>query len=331
VSDRSGIGPAELAVLEALDKLLAARPGAFARSSRALAGIDERIGLGPRYAYDLMLDLGRVWRVPVLLLAFHGNRGDQFSGDQFSGGAAGPGYTECRLSYAGQVTLAAERRLLAPVPVGLINGSMYRGGMQPPLEPLRVINALRRVLDDPQIPDAEMLGMVGPPDFLTGCTVTGDLGKLTAGRRASLRLTGQVTVADEEHLIIHTLPPHVGLNDIVRVIKTRAVSRPWAGSFPELDQAAMLPIADLEDEPTCDDLRLVITLRPGADPGRVRDSLLEMTGVAADVTAAFPAPLAELLRSWVSRHRGEDITASLAELDKAIRHDRQREQPRSGR
>ena len=65
VSDRSGVASVELAVLEVLDAAVSGRPRAHARSAKALAGIDERLGLGPRYAYGLLLDLARPWVIPV--------------------------------------------------------------------------------------------------------------------------------------------------------------------------------------------------------------------------------------------------------------------------
>jgi hypothetical protein len=73
------------------------------RSAKALAAIEERIGLGPWYAYDLLLDLARPWVIPIATVAVQGNKGDR----SFPM-AAGPGYTECRLSQVGQLVLMAE-------------------------------------------------------------------------------------------------------------------------------------------------------------------------------------------------------------------------------
>jgi len=47
-----------------------------------------------------------------------------------------------------------------------------------------------------------------------------------------------------------------------------------------------------------------------------------MDGLAVDLPAQYPAPLADLLRSWADTHRHEDITASLDQLEAAIRADR---------
>jgi hypothetical protein len=96
---------------------------------------------------------------------------------------ASPHYTEARLSPAGRIALAAERGQIAPVPVGLINGSTHRQGTRPPFRPAAVIDAIRQVLARPRLPARQITAVAGPPDFITGCAVTGDLAALAAGQR----------------------------------------------------------------------------------------------------------------------------------------------------
>jgi hypothetical protein len=79
------------------------------------------------------------------------------------------------------VVLAAEHRDLAPVPVGLINGNTYRDGTKPPFQPTAVIAAIRHVIQHPEATGEEIVNIVGPPDFVTGCSVSGDLAALAAG------------------------------------------------------------------------------------------------------------------------------------------------------
>jgi len=63
----------------------------------------------------------------------------------------------------GQLVLAAEAHRVAPIPVGLINGTAYRGGTQPPLAPFANLAALRRrLLQEPDVPDREVISIVGP-------------------------------------------------------------------------------------------------------------------------------------------------------------------------
>lgn len=100
---------------------------------------EEGIGLAPGYAYDVLLDLARPWRLPVWLVDGLGNYGDLV--DRFHSEFR---RTMARLSAAGQVALVAERGELAPVPIGLINGITYREGRRPPFRPTRIIEAVRR-------------------------------------------------------------------------------------------------------------------------------------------------------------------------------------------
>jgi hypothetical protein len=328
MSERTGLGLAELAVLEAIETVTGGRPKLFRKCSMVLGEIERRIGLGSRYGYDLLLDLARPWTTPVRLVDGQGNFGEP--GDDSP--AAGPAYTECRLSHAGRVALQAERRQLAPVPLRLINGTRYRSTArpqwsalepaQPSLDPFRVLTALERLAENPDVSDAEIVDLVGPPDFLTDCDISGDLAALAAGRPVTLRLTGRVTIADRRHLIIESLPPDVGAWETLRVIASHVNRSSWADSHPELHQATHLPIADAEDVSAGGDLRLLITLRPGAEPEAVRAGLRDLEGVALEVQAAFPVPLPRMLRSWVDAYRDEDTATSLAALRSAIGQDR---------
>jgi len=267
-------------------------------SAKALARIEERIGLGPRYAYELMLDLARPWIIPVRTVAVTGNYGDR------SFPPAGPEYTECRPSHAGQVVLDAEARRLAPVPVGLINGTAYRGGTQPPLDPFRVLAALRRLLEDARVPDGDLIGVAGPPWSGTHCTVTGDLDALARGRRVVLREAGRITItgvpvpdepprapsapgdrqydpyrgtgeAPPAHLVIESVPAATVASEMAQAIASRAASRRGPDSGPAPGQ---LPVATVIDQSSGGEVRIVLTLRPGTDAASAREQLATIAG-----------------------------------------------------
>ncbi len=348
MSDRSGAGLVELAVLQTLEALTAGRPRAHVSSARAVAGIEERIGLGPTYGYELLADLTRPWMIPIRTVSGLGNFGDRDCPEPSE-----PPYTVCRQSHAGQLILDAEARRLAPVPVGLINGTSYRGGTQPPLEPFRVLAALRRLLDQPRMTNADLVRAVGPPYSVTGCAITGDLDALIKGRDAVIRQTGRIVITDVPvpelaadrpvppdrrgwtgweprfdrpvHLMIETLPAQTTTSDAARSIADRATARRWHRSHPELARHTSLPITEVYDLSTHDQIRIGLVLEPGTDPAAVRDQVAAIDGITLEHTWAFPAPLASMLRSWVDRHRQEDITASLDRLRDAIRRDRRRE------
>jgi hypothetical protein len=306
----------------------------------------------------VLVDLARPWVIPVPVIAVRGNIGDRYSP------ASEPQHVECRPSRAGQVVLDAEVGRLAPVPAGLINGTAYRGGTQPPLEPARAIAALRHLLDHPDAADSDLLGLAGPPYSLTGCTVTGDLDALAEGQRIMLRQTGQVTrtgtpvpetVPDRRpspaeiepgvhavahaftgpdlrhlsraHLLVESLPPGVNPAQICSELANHR--RPDSHHVTRSGQRydITLPISDIADLSSDGvPVRIAIILRPGTDPQAARDQLAAFDGITTEAPAAYPAPLAALLRTWVGQYRGEDVGASLTRLQDAIRVDQQRAQ-----
>ena len=86
------------------------------------------------------------------------------------------------------------------MPIGLINGNTHRGGLRPPFRPQGIIDAIRLARRRPRVASGELLDVIGPPDFLTGCTVTGDMSALYAGQLMELRLDSRVTITDQASL-----------------------------------------------------------------------------------------------------------------------------------
>jgi hypothetical protein len=357
VTDRSGCGLAELTVLQVVGELSAGR-GGEAWAADVLAGVDRRIGLGPAYAYPMVCDLATPWVVPVTLVAFDASPYDRQVPEPTPAG-----HMACRLNQAGQLVVAAEAGAIAPVPAGLINGTWWRGAAEPPLDPRRVIAALRALIGDPGLPDGQLLQIAGRPVSLTGSELTGDFDALAAGRRTTIREAARITRTGEAvppapagpprertpagpfiftggagrprrpvHLIIDAVPRHFSAGELGEEISGHIRPVGWQPSEPppgiglrltaedrEQMAARALPIADMRDESTEAGVRLAITLRPGADPLAVQAQLARLDALGADMAAHFPAPLADLLRSWVAAHRHEDIAASLDRLEAAVR------------
>jgi hypothetical protein len=249
VSDRSGCGLTELAVLESLAGLMSdAKRRRFVKTSRVLAGIEDKIGLGPRLSYPMLVDLTRPWLMAAPLVALRGDGGDRLFPEP-----ADAQYTESRPSGVGQLVLDAEAGKLAPVPVGLINGTTYRGGMQPALDPARIVAAAHKLLDDAQTSDAELLSIVGPPYSPADCTITGNLNGLFAGKQTEIRESAKITITSvavpeprlprqaigrstlraftgsaytspPAHLIIESLPAHATIHEAETQIAMRSGS-----------------------------------------------------------------------------------------------------------
>lgn len=314
VNSRSGIGLVERAILEALDALNG-QPGQDpAPSNRVLAAVEERIGLAPGYAYDVLLDLARPWTVPVRLARVGGNLGSRGNDP-----AANPRYTGAQLSPPGKIALAAERSELAPVPIGLINGNTYRDGSRPPFRPSGVIEAVRRVLRHPDISADDLTAIVGPPDFLTGCTATGDFAALAAGQPVMLQLRAQVSIGeDRRSVIVQNLPPNANPDEVVLSLARRASEPDWAARHPGLNRATRLPLAGVRDLPTHSSDRFVCTPEPGTEPGLLAEQLLDIYGISTAVRVALPGPLPDLIKNWARSYPGEELLTSLAALEKAI-------------
>jgi hypothetical protein len=314
VSERSGLGLVEAAIVAALDSLGGRADRRHIRNARVLAAVEERIGLAPGYGYEVLLDLARPWIMPVRLVDGQGNYGDR-RGDP----AASFRYTESRLSPAGEVALAAERGELAPVPIALINGNTHRQGTRPPFRPEGIIGAVREVIRRPKVTGNELISIIGPPDFPTGCTVTGDLAALAAGRPTVLRLQASVTVGtDHRSVTVEGLPPNVNRGDVLASLAARAERRDWAVRFPDLDRTTRLPLADVQDTAREDTDRFVCIPEPGTAPDSLRDQLMDVHGIWATVPVALPRPLPALVRQWVRAYVSEDLLTSLARLADAV-------------
>jgi DNA gyrase/topoisomerase IV subunit A len=311
MSERTGLGVVEIALLEALET------SGFLRCDKALASVEERIGLAPGYAYEVLVDLARPWTMPVNLVQGQGNFGSRGNDPP-----ANFRYTEARVTPAGRAALAAERGETAPLPIAIINGNTYREGLRPPFRPHPVIAAVREAIKRPGATDAELTDMVGPPYFLTGCTVAGDLAALAAGGRTELTLQAQVSISDDRRtVVIENIPPNISTDDTASIIASQATPHRWANDHPGLHRITHLPLADLRDETSQRSSpfgRIVCIPTPGTPPEQLRDMLLDVTGVCTTMRVALPRPLPALIRHWVQTNAGEDLLASLAALEHAL-------------
>jgi hypothetical protein len=305
----------------------------------------------------MVCDLVMPWVIPVTLLAMNGRPYDR---DFLEPTPAA--HTECRLSRVGRLVLAAESGAFAPIPVGMINGTWWRGAAQPPLDPSRVIGALRQLLDEPAMPDDKLLQMAGGPISLTGSELTGDFHALAQGQRATIREAPRITRTgvpvppaaaepprkpagplvltsgtrrppEPAHLIVDAVPRHLSVPEVHEEISSQIRPEGWQPPEPpsgsllqghrERMMARALPIAETRDESHEEDIRVAIMLRPGADPHAVQAQLARLHALSIDRDSQFPVPLPELLRSWVASRRREDIGAGLNGFEAAFQADRQ--------
>jgi hypothetical protein len=336
---RSGVGLVELAILEALDARRAWPGRPAVHCLKVLAALEDEMGLARGYAYQVLIDLALPWKLPIPLIEPIGNFGGR--GDDPPASAY---YTEARLSPAGRVALAAERGEIAPVPVGVINGNTHRQGMQPPFRPAAMIDAIRQVLLRPRLPGSAITGLAGPPDFMTGCAVTGDLAALAAGQYAELGLHARVTVTDAAYvrdrvikaaipghgpphitrdparpaIVIDRFPPYANTDEILGSIAGRAREHAWHARLPELGALTGLPIKDLADLTARGDYWFACLPSDGTPPQVLRDQLRKVHGVSIYITARLPRPLPAMIRTWIRANQDEDLPGSLTALENAL-------------
>jgi hypothetical protein len=191
--------------------------------------------------------------------------------------ASEPRYTECRPSHTGQVILDAEAGRLAPVPVGLINGTNLPGrnpaapGTRPrhhrPAPPHR----------PPRHPRPRHPRPRRPALPVTGCTITGDLDALNAGHPVTLRQTGQITRTSRP--VPETIPDPRPLPPGITPTPsgTPPILYAWTSSGPDEEWVALAHL-------------IIETLPPGTSPGDIGTELASHARTAARATPDQPRP-----------------------------------------
>ena len=314
MTERTGLGPLELAVLRSVSAT-AGRSGARCRTTATLDHLEAVEGIGPAYGLSVLQDLGSSWRVHLQLLDLEGNWGS-IAGDPM----AGPQYTEVMLSPVGELVLACEEHRVGSVPIGLVDGGLYRGGKQPPLDPARALRTIAALLEDETTPDGDLERMIGLPSLPTGGTVQGDIQDLYAGRDARLlqscRITREITPSLNA-LVITGTPLGVPTEQIEPNLRDRAEAEkmmeqrqlgndPSHGMSPEwLDWLDALPspigLRDVRDETSGrTGTRLVIVADPGADLETLEGWVRGVWPVTIETSCRFPGGIGSVLRAWAS-------------------------------
>jgi hypothetical protein len=285
MSDRTGLDPEVVALLDALDLLGAAADAEPVGCSDVLLAAERLHGAAPAAAWPLLVARGVPWLVHLPLVELVGNAGSQ-AGDP----PAPPEHVGARLSELGALALAAERGEVGPLPIGLVEGTLHRGGEVPPFDPASVVGALLAGGSD-----------AGPPSLPAGGTVEGEVDALLRGERA--RLVLGCTIVDEiDRLVITEVPLGVTTTDVVDAVGARLRGyEQWEGGVPRLVRRheAGASVHDIRDESSGRfGLRLVIDIERRTNVPRVVEWLRTITPVTVEVDCRLPAPMPELLRGW---------------------------------
>ncbi len=312
--ERTGLGPLELAVLRAVE--VQATAGARRqRTTTVLERLEVDEGIGPAYALPVVRDLGTPWRVHLRLLDLGGNWGS-VHGDPM----ADPRYTKVRLSRVGELALASERGEVGSVPIGLVDGSLYRGGRVPPLGVSGVLRALGALLDGPGMPNRRLVRLLGTLELPGGGRVEGRLAGLYAGRRTRLRLVSRFERERGDtsaRLVVTGVPLGATVDEVAHHLARRASREAMPGRrdvrppgpAPEMHPNAAsddkhhdpgqqpLPVRDIRDESSSRaGIRVVIAAPPDADLDVVEQWTRDVWPVTLDAGLRLPARLGDLLR-----------------------------------
>lgn len=306
MSAQTGLTGVEVAVLEAVDAEAAGAGDSFCGTTLVLDRLDESFGLGPRYAQPLLADLIAPWVRHLPLLEGQGNWGS-IGGDS----PADARYTQVWLSPVGRLALKSERGAVGPLPLGLIEGTMYRGGNIPPFDPALVVAGLMT-----------NAGSAGPPRMPTG-TVTGPfLAGATAGGEPVWRLRLGAAIHSEQRgaryapALVITGPPYgIGLDQVAASILGRVgqearqadSDEPWSpevmGMPPDVGPPPYVPppapVVDVEDHTSGRwGPRVVCRLRQGADVVDALDWLRDIWPVTFEVDCLPYEELFDRFGTW---------------------------------
>jgi hypothetical protein len=285
--DAVGLDPVEAALLRAIDLLGADDQGEPVPCDRVLRVLAQRDQADAAAAYRALVRRGVPWSVHLPLVELLGNAGSR------DDAPADAEHVEVRLSPVGALVLAALDGELGPVPLGLIEGTAFRGGDIPPFDPAAVVSALLAGRAD-----------AGRPSFPTGGVVGGAVEALLRGELARITVSSAIR-AEGGHLAITEIPYGVGPQDLHdRVHDARAALRAARETCP------MQRIVD--ETNIRDGVRLYVEPEKGADLRELRDWLMRIPPVQRAFDCRLPAPMPELLTGW-DRGDGSGLRA-LADL-----------------
>lgn len=210
----NGLGLIESHVLVALHEL-GVEPGSTVKTSTFLDHLNNTSGIHPIYGWRTVLALSRSWEVVCPLLVFNGNNGSPLDPP------ADSQYTEIELSVLGRYVAQAESGHAPPLPIGLVLGDFYAGGLRPAFAAVNVANALVAVAKQPSISDAELFDIVSGPVFPIGCKCIAPLTELLGGEAVKLTLTAQVEQVGPRAIEVTGLPLVVGEFDPLQYVPAK--------------------------------------------------------------------------------------------------------------
>ncbi|PZU99332.1 MAG: DNA topoisomerase IV [Pseudanabaena sp.] len=298
---RDGLKPVHRRIIYAMHELglLPERP--FRKCARVVGDVLGKYHPhGDQSVYDALVRLVQDFSSRYPLLAGHGNFGSVDNDP-----AAAMRYTECRLAAIGNEALLGEIEeevvdfvdnfdgseqepsvLPAQLPMLLLNGSTgIAVGMAtniPPHNLGEVIDGAIALIDNPNLPDEQLLSLIPAPDFPTGGIIMDAAGV----REAYLTGRGSITirgVASVEQMGGKGTGKRQKLAIIITELPYQVNKSAWIEKIAELVNNGKIDgISDIRDESDRTGMRVVIELKKDIIPEVILDQLYRQTALQSN-------------------------------------------------
>ena len=336
---RDGLKPVQRRILYAMQDMGMRSGSSYKKSARLVGEVLGKYhphGDGP--VYDAMVRMAQPFSMRLPLVDGQGNFGSVDNDPP-----AAMRYTEARLSPAAEMMMANleqdtvdfidnfDGSLKEPVvlptrlPNLLINGAAgIAVGMAtsiPPHNATEVCNGVIQLIDNPEATLGDLMRYVRGPDFPTGATIMGRDGIKSAystGRgHIVVRATAEVEEtkrSGRERLVVTELPYQVNKAALIQKIAALIKGKRVDG------------ISEIRDESDRRGMRIVMELRPGAQPAVVLNNLYKHTAMQSTFSANMIAlvdgspqilTLKQALQHYIDFRREVVRRRSLFELRKA--------------
>ena len=294
---------------------------------------------GDASVYDAMVRMAQDFSMRYMLIDGHGNFGS-IDGD----GAAAMRYTEARMSkIAEQMLVDIEKntvdfmpnyddRLQEPtvlpskIPALLVNGSSgIAVGMAtniPPHNLTEVINGIVKIIDDDNVTDEQLMGIIKGPDFPTGATILGREGikeAYTTGRgKITMRAEAEIEEmsGNKQRIIVNSLPYQVNKARLIENMASLVKEKRIEG------------ISEIRDESDREEkVRIVIELKRDVNAQVILNQLYKNTQMQENFGVIMLAlvngepkvlTLRQCLDCYIEHRKSVILRRTQFDLDKAL-------------
>ena len=337
---RDGLKPVHRRILYAMHEDGITSDKAYRKCANTVGSVLGRYHPhGDASVYDAMVRMAQDFSMRYMLIDGHGNFGS-IDGD----GAAAMRYTEARMSKISQYMLSDIEKntvdfmpnyddrlqeptvLPAQLPTLLINGSSgIAVGMAtniPPHNLTEVINGIIEVIDNPELTDDELNGIIKGPDFPTEGIIIGLEGIKEAYKTGRGKITVRAEAEIEEmsgnrqRIIVSSLPYQVNKARLIENISRLAREKRIEG------------ISEMRDESDRNDrVRIVMELKRDANPQVVLNQLYKNTQMQDTFGVIMLAlvngepkilTLRQCLDCYIKHREDVIVRRTKFELDKAL-------------